>query len=345
MNAATITAPPPAVDPGPAPRRRRLLPGGVSGFVLRRLLLGLMTLVIASIAIFAATQALPGDPARARLGRDATPASLAALREQLKLDEPVVTQYVSWATGLLRGDLGISLTSSRPITEDLGPRAKNSAFLVVMAAGISIPLSILLGAYAALRRDKAADQVSGLVLLALAAMPEFVVGLLLVATFATTVFTLLPAVSLIPPGAEPWSDMSKIWLPTLTLVLAVAPYVSRIMRASMVEVLESEYVEMARLKGLPERIVVWRHALPNAVGPTFQVIALNLAYLAGGVIVVESVFNYPGIGVALRDAVLNRDFTTVQAVAMLIAAIYVLTNVAADVATILVTPRLRTGLT
>ncbi len=346
----TTTAPsgPEAALAVPLPRQpgrlRRFAPRGVGGFVLKRVLLGLLTLVVASILIFAATQALPGDPAQARLGRDATPASLAALRDQLGLDRPVVQQYGDWALGLLRGDLGTSLVSGRPITEDLGPRAVNSGFLVLVAALVSIPLSILIGCYAAVRRDKAADQVSGLVLLALAAMPEFVVGLLLVALFATTVFTILPAVSLVPPGTKPWSDLAKIVLPTLTLVIAVAPYVSRIMRASMVEVLESEYVEMARLKGLPQRVVVWRHALPNAIGPTLQVIALNLAYLAGGVIVVESVFNFPGVGIALRDAVLNRDFTTVQAVAMLIASVYVLTNLVADVATILVTPRLRTAL-
>ena len=318
--------------------------GGVGGFLLRRVALGVLTIAIASLAVFAATQALPGDPARARLGKDATPASLAALREQLGLGRPVIQQYTDWVTGLLHGDLGNSLISGHPIWDDLGDRVQNSAFLVLVAALISIPLSLVIGAYAALYRDSVVDTVSGVVLLVLAAMPEFVVGLLLVAVFATTVFTVLPAVSIIAPGTAPYADLSKIWLPAFTLVLAVAPYVARIMRASMVEVLESEYVEMARLKGLPERTVVWRHAVPNALGPTFQVIALNLAYLAGGVIVVESIFNYPGIGIALRDAVLNRDFTTVQAVAMLIAVVYVVTNLLADVATILVTPRLRTGL-
>lgn len=340
MSLVEVPAEPDLVPPPRRGRRR----GGVGAFVLRRVALGLLTLVIASLTVFAATQALPGDPARARLGKDATPASLAALREELGLERPVVQQYTDWVTGLLHGDLGTSLISSKPIWDDLDDRVQNSAFLVLVAALISIPLSLIIGAYAALYRDRAFDSVSGVVLLVLAAMPEFVVGLLLVAGFATTVFTLLPAVSIIPPGTPPYDDLSKIWLPTITLVLAVAPYVARIMRASMVEVLESEYVEMARLKGLPERTVVWRHAVPNALGPTFQVIALNLAYLAGGVIIVESVFNYPGIGIALRDAVLNRDFTTVQAVAMLIAAVYVLTNLLADIATILVTPRLRTGL-
>lgn len=320
-------------------------PRGVTGFIVRRLLLGFLTLFVISVVVFAATQALPSDPARARLGKDATPASLAALRKQLHLDRPAVSQYTSWLGGLVHGDLGTSLISDHPVWDDLSDRVKNSAFLVLVSAIISIPLSIAIGAYAALKRDRVFDSTSGIVMLALAAMPEFVVGLLLVALFATTVFKgFLPAVSLIPPGASPFYDMSKIWLPALTLILAVTPYVARIMRASMVEVLESEYVEMARLKGLPERVVVWRHALPNAIGPTFQVIALNLAYLAGGVIVVESVFNYSGIGVAMRDAVQNRDFVTTQAIAMMIAAVYVFTNLLADIATILVTPRLRTRL-
>jgi peptide/nickel transport system permease protein len=177
-----------------------------------------------------------------------------------------------------------------------------------------------------------------------AALPEFVVGVTLVVLFATTVLHVLPAVSLIPPGGRPWDDPIAMILPTLTLVLAVTPYVARIMRASMIEVLESDYVEMARLKGLSERIVIQRHALPNALGPTFQVIALNLAYLAGGVIVVEYVFNYAGIGGALRDAVSNRDLPVIQALAMLIAGLYVVLNLLADIATILVTPRLRTRL-
>jgi peptide/nickel transport system permease protein len=329
------------IRPGPGWLRGR---GGVLGFVVRRTLLGALTLAAASFLIFAVTQALPGDPARARLGRNATPASLAELRRQLGLDRPAILQYLDWVQGLLHGDLGLSLASGRPVIDDLQDRAANSAFLVLVAALISIPLSVGLGTWVALRRDRWADTASGLVLLVLAAMPEFVVGLLLVTLLATSVFHVFPAISIIPPGSPPFDHLSAVWLPALTLVLAVTPYVARIMRASMVEVMESEYVEMARLKGLPERVIVLRHALPNAMGPTFQAIALNLAYLAGGVIVVESVFNYSGIGVALRDAVLNRDFTTVQAVSVLIAGIYVVTNLLADVATILVTPRLRTGL-
>jgi len=322
----------------------RFRPRGVWGFILRRLLLGVLVLILVSILVFLATQALPGDPARAILGRQANPASLAALRRQLHLDRPVIDQYWTWVTGLLHGNLGISLAAQEPVTTLLRPRLVNSAVLVALAAVLSIPLSIAIGAYAALKREKVFDQTSSNLLLAMAALPEFVVALVLVILFATTVFHVLPAISTIPPGSRPWNNWVALVLPIITLVIAVAPYVSRIMRASMIEVLESDYVEMARLKGLPERTVLIRHALPNALGPVFQVIALNLAYLAGGIIIIEVVFNYAGIGSAVQEAVLNHDLPVIQALAMLIAAIYVILNLLADVATILVTPKLRTRL-
>jgi peptide/nickel transport system permease protein len=317
---------------------------GVAGFVLRRTILGLGTLFLVSIIVFAATQALPGDPARSILGRNATPESLATLREQLDLGKPVVEQYTSWLGGLLTGDLGNSLAANVPVTELIGKRIENSAVLMVLAALISIPLSIVLGSVAARRRDRAFDHASSIVLLALAALPEFVVAIGLVVLFGTTVFTVLPAVSLIPPDEAAWHHVKELVLPTTALVLAVTPYIARIMRASMVEVLESDYVEMARLKGLPERRVLWRHALPNGIAPAIQVIALNLAYLAGGIVLVEFVFGYPGIGGALVDAVSNRDIPVVQALAILIAGLYVFLNLCADIATILVSPRLRTSL-
>ena len=322
----------------------RFRPGGIWGFILRRLLLGIVVLILVSILVFLATQALPGDPARAILGRSATPQSLAALRLQLHLDRPVIDQYWTWVTGLLHGNLGTSLAAQEPVSTLLAPKLVNSAVLVALAAILSIPLSIAIGAYAALKREKAFDQASSNLLLALAALPEFVVGLALVILFATTVLHVLPAVSTIPPGSRPWNNWLALILPTLALVIAVAPYVARIMRASMIEVLESDYVEMARLKGLPERTVLIRHALPNALGPVFQVIALNLAYLAGGIIFIEVVFNYTGIGGAIAEAVVNHDLPVIQALAMLIAAVYVILNLLADVATILVTPKLRTRL-
>ena len=322
---------------------RWLRGGGISGFIVRRILLGLLTLFLVSVVVFVATQAL-GDPARAILGRDATPERLAALQNQLNLDQSLVQQYLNWLGGLLHGDLGDSLAAQLPVSTLLHDRLINSAVLVFCAAVVSIPLSIVLGSYAALRREKPFDTISTNVMLLLAALPEFVVAVLLVILFATTVFTWLPAISAVPPGTHPWDDPKILILPTLTLIIAVAPYVARIMRASMIEVLESDYVEMARLKGLPERTVLRRHALPNAIGPVFQVIAINLAYLAGGIVVVEYVFAYPGIGSALLDAVVNHDIPVVQALAMLIAGVYVVVNLLADVATILVTPRLRTQL-
>jgi len=316
----------------------------VSGFIVRRLLLGILVLVLVSVVVFVATQALPGDPARAILGRSATPQSLAALRKQLHLDRPVLLQYWTWVSGLLHGDLGKSLAAQQPVTTLLSPKLVNSAVLVVIAAVVSIPVSIAIGSWAALKREKIFDTLGSNLLLVLAALPEFVVAVVLIIFFSTTVFNIFPAISTIPPGSRPWDDFGALVLPALTLVIAVAPYVARIMRASMIEVLESEYVEMARLKGLPERTVLVRHALPNALGPVFQVIALNLAYLAGGIVVVEYVFNYSGVGSALQDAVVNHDLPVVQALAMLIAAVYVVLNLLADVATILVTPRLRTRL-
>jgi peptide/nickel transport system permease protein len=325
-------------------RARRLSPRGIVRLLLVRVALAVVTLIAISIIVFAATQILPGNAAKAKLGKQATPAAVAALEHQLGLNRPATTQYLDWVSGLLHGNLGTSLTSGRPISQSISPLLENSGFLVLVAAAISIPLSLLIGSLTALRRDGILDEIASFVQRALASIPEFVTGLFLVALFATTVFKLLPAISIIPPGDPPWAHMSEIWLPAATLVGVVTPNIALIMRASMIEVLESEYIEMARLNGVPERTIVLRHALPNALGPAFQVIAINLAYLAGGIIVVEAVFSYSGIGGALRDAVLNRDFPTTQVITMIIAAVYVVTNLVADLATLLVTPRLRTRL-
>jgi peptide/nickel transport system permease protein len=315
----------------------------MSRFLLRRLALGLLTLLLVSVVVFAATQALPGDAARAILGRDATPQRLAALRAQLHLNQSVLSQYGHWLSGMLTGNLGTSAASQQSVSSLLSGRIGNSAFLVLVSALVAIPLSIGLGVWMAMRRDKLADHVGSTVSLVLAALPEFVIGILLVVVFATNVFHALPAVSLIPPGDHAWQHLNVVILPAATLVLAVTPYISRIMRGSMIEVLESDYVTMARLKGLPERTVIWRHAVPNAIVPAIQVSALQLAWMAGGVVVVEFVFSFPGIGAALVDAVGNRDVPVVQALTMIIAAVYVLLNVGADLATILLTPRLRTA--
>jgi peptide/nickel transport system permease protein len=312
-------------------------------FLLRRILLGLLTLLLVSVVVFAATQALPGNAARAILGRDATPARLAALSRQLHLDRSVVSQYFSWLGGVLTGNLGTSAATQSSVSSLIGDRLANSAFLVLVSAIVAIPLSIGLGVLMAVRRDRPTDHILSTTTLALASLPDFVIGIGLALLFATNVSHLLPAVSLIPPGEHAWNVPNAVILPAATLVIAVTPYISRIMRASMVEVLESEYVTMARLKGLPNRTVIWRHAVPNAIVPAIQVSALQLAYMAGGVVLVEFVFSFPGVGAQLVDSVGNRDIPVVQALAVIIAAVYVVVNLVADLLTIVVTPRLRTA--
>jgi peptide/nickel transport system permease protein len=311
--------------------------------LLRRIALGVLTLWLVSLVVFAAVLALPGDAATAMLGKEATPDRVAALRDQLHLGDSVISQYWQWLSGILTGDLGISAATQEPVSELLSDRVWNSVFLVVVASAVAIPLSLLIGVWTAMRRDRPADHIVSTTTLVLAALPEFVIGIALILVFATGLLSVLPAVSLLPPGTHAWEDLSVVVLPAATLVLAVTPYISRIMRGSMIEVLESEYVTMARLKGLPERTVIWRHAVPNAIVPAIQVAALQLAWMAGGVVVVEFVFAYPGIGAALVDAVGNRDLPVVQAVTMLAAGVYVGLNLLADILTILVTPKLRTA--
>ena len=310
--------------------------------ILRRLALGVLTLFLISLVVFAAVLALPGDAATAILGKEATPDRVAALRDQLHLNDSVITQYVDWIGGVLTGSFGESTSTQQPVSELLSDRVANTAFLVFVAAIVAVPLSIGIGVWTAMRRDRPVDHVLSNGSLVLAALPEFVIGIGLILLFATSVFHWFPAVSLLAPGEKAWSDPSVVVLPAATLVLAVTPYISRIMRGSMIEVLESEYVTMARLKGLPERTVIWRHAVPNAIVPAIQVTALQLAWMAGGVVVVEFVFSYPGIGSLFIDAVGNRDMPVVQTITLLAAAIYVVLNLLADLATIAVTPRLRT---
>ena len=314
--------------------------------LLIRLALGLLTLLLVTIVVFVATQALPGDAARSILGKEATNvARYEALRSQLGLDRPVLTQYTSWLGDVALGDFGTSLVGGgAKVTTLLHSRIVNSATLVFLAALISIPISILIGALSAIWRDSRFDNIVNITNLSLAALPEFVIGIVLVLLFATAVFKWLPSVSTVDSLAPLGGQMTLFILPVLTLVLAVIPYVSRMLRASTVEVLESEYVMMARLKGLSESRVLWHHALPNAIVPTIQVIAINIAWLAGGIVTVEYLFGFPGIGSALVDAVANRDMPVVQALCLLIAAVYVVLNLIADILTILISPRLRTGL-
>ncbi|MDA8371764.1 MAG: ABC transporter permease [Nocardiopsaceae bacterium] len=308
--------------------------------ILQRLFYGLLTLFVVSLVVFLATQALPGDAARAMLGRDATPERLTALREQLNLNDPVAVQYGKWIAGLFVLNLGESFANAMPVAEYLGPRVSSSVALMALAAIVATPIAVAIGAYSALRRDRAADHATSMVTLITAAVPEFAVGILLVLVFATGSLQLFPAVFAGSSEAVLESP-EQLVLPVATLVIAVSPPIIRMMRASMIEVLESEYVQQARLKGLPERTVIWRHAAPNAIGPVAQVIAVQLGWLAGGVVAIEFLFRFPGVGMALMDAIDNRDIPVIQAVTLLIAAIYIVVNLLADIVGLAANPKVR----
>lgn len=309
--------------------------------ILRRLALSVLILLVVSVLIFAATLLLPGDPARAILGQQATPERVAALTAQLGLDRPAPERYLTWLGGVLTGDLGFSAATGGPVSELLGDRIGASALLLVLTALVSTPVALALGARAAVRRGTRTDSAVSGASLVLAALPEFVIGVLLVVLFATSVLRILPSVTIARPGEPVWARPEQLVLPVVTLALVVIPYVVRMTRATLSETLDAGNVEMARLKGLPERTVLFRHAVPHTIGPVAQVIALQLAWLAGGVVVVEFLFRYPGIGQALIDAVANRDVQVVQAITLVIAAFYVVVNLAADVAGILADPRIR----
>lgn len=312
--------------------------------IIRRLVISIVVLWLVSVLVFVATLLLPGDPARAILGQQATPARIAALQHQLHLDVPVVQRYLDWLGGVLTGDLGFSTATQGPVNDLLGGRIAASLVLLVAAAVIATVVGLALGTWTAMRRGHGADHTVSGISLVIAALPEFVLGVALIVLLATSVFRVFPSVTLAPPGRAVWDQPGQLVLPVLTLVLVVTPYIARMMRATMSEVLDSGYVEMARLKGLPERVVITRHAFPAAIGPVAQVIALQLAWLAGGVVVVEFLFRYPGIGQALIDAVNKRDVQVVQAITLLIAAVYIVVNLLADIVGIVTNPRLRTAM-
>jgi peptide/nickel transport system permease protein len=315
----------------------------VRRLIARRLLFGVLTLFLVSIVIFAATEILPGNAARAVLGRDATPAALTAMEKQLHLDRPLTTQYAVWLGGVLTGNPGTSLVNGENVMAEVMPRVRNSFTLLLLAGIVGIPLSVLAGILAAGRQAGMFDTIVSVTALGLAATPEFAVGLLTIIVFATSIFRWLPPVSLVPPGSSVLSGPQILVLPVLTLVLVIFPYLFRMMRGSMVEILQSDYVEMARLKGVSAARIIFIHALPNAIAPTIQVVGLTFAYLAGGVVLVEYVFAYPGIGQSLVYAIFARDVPVIQFEVVLLSAFYVGLNIFADIATILVTPKLRTG--
>jgi peptide/nickel transport system permease protein len=309
--------------------------------VSRRVIIGILTLIVVSAIVFLATQVLPGNAAYAVLGRSANPARLHATERQLHLNRGLADQYWIWLSGLFTGKLGNSLANGQPVWALVKPRLINSAVLVFVTGLIGAVAGVTLGAVAALRKDGWFDHVTSVVALAVTSLPEFVVAIGLIILLSTVVWHVLPAVSLLPPGTYAWSQPELLILPVVTLAIVIVPYIFRMMRAAMIEALESDYVEMARLKGVPERRIVLRHALPNALAPTIQVIGLNFLYLAGGVVVVEFVFNFPGIGQGLVFAVGNRDIPVIQFIVVVLAAFYVFMNILTDVIALLATPRRR----
>jgi peptide/nickel transport system permease protein len=317
----------------------------VVAFLGRRFLGAIAALLAASVLIFAAVQVLPGNAAEAVLGRNATPQAVRILSKQMGLDQSAVTRYFDWLGGFVHGDLGVSSVSlaqgqHTKVWSLISGPVKNSAILAALAAVLMIPLSLGLGAYAAIRAGKPADHLISIGSLISISAPEFVTGALLVAVFFVGLH-LLPPVAIVAPGADPLSTPKELILPVLTLLFASLAAGIRMVRAGMYEALQTDYVQSARLNGLPERQVLTRYALRNALAPSVQVLAQNLQYLVGGVIVVEFVFAYPGLGSQLVSAVQNRDLTMVQSVAMLIAVVYVLINLVADLIVLLLIPKLR----
>lgn len=312
----------------------------VLAFVGRRLGLLALVMAIVSVLIFGIVQILPGDVAVMILGTSATPADLTALRQKLGLDRPAPLRYADWVSGALRGEWGTSLQYRVPVRPLVLERLRRSAALAGLALAVAVPLAIGLGVLAALRRNGLFDQAVGLVTLVAVSLPEFIVGTVLILVLAFR-FAVFPPSSLIDPGASPWAVAPKLALPVLTLVLALLAHMTRMTRASMLDVLEQPYIRAARLKGLRPRRVILRHALRNALLPTVGIIAINVGFLIGGIVVVESVFAYPGLGRLMVDAVNHRDVPVIQMAALVIALTYALANLAADLVYAYLDPRIR----
>jgi peptide/nickel transport system permease protein len=304
----------------------------------QRLLLGVLTLFIISVVIFGATELLPGDLARELLGQSATEETLAALREQLGLNDPAPLRYWNWLAGVLQGDFGMSMATQKPISELVGARLGNTLFLALYAAALAVPFALLLGVLAALWRNSIFDRASNALALTAISFPEFFVAYTLILWLAQS--GLFPSMVRITGSTTTGEMLYMAFLPALTLTLVVTAHMMRMTRAAIINLLASPYIEMARLKGMSPMRVVLRHAVPNALAPIINVVALNLAYLITGVVVVEVVFVYPGLGQLMIDAVSNRDIAVVQAIALIFASAYVLLNLLADVLSTITNPRL-----
>lgn len=307
--------------------------------VLQRLALGVLSLFAVSVIIFLAVGMLPGDIAQAMLGQSATPETVAAFRAQLGLDLPPFTRFAHWLLRLLHGDLGASLANQRPIAELIGARLGNTLSLAALAALVSVPTALVLGMLAALYRNSWFDRLLNTSALSAVSFPEFFVAYLLILVFSVKLGW-FPSLSNLAPDATFGTLLERSVLPVATLSLVVIAQMMRMTRASLINLLASPYIEMARLKGIRQSRIIWRHALPNALAPIVNVVALNLAYLVVGVVVVEVVFVYPGLGQLLVGSVSKRDIPVVQACSLIFAATYILLNTGADVLSIASNPRL-----
>jgi peptide/nickel transport system permease protein len=312
----------------------------MSKLILNRLLLGVLTLFAVSILIFVCTEILPGDVASAVLGQGATPEALVVFRKELGLDIPAYLRYWNWLIGALQGDLGVALTNKRVIVDEVLPRLANTMFLAGYAALIAIPFAVGSGVYSAINEGKLVDKVTNIFTLTAISLPEFFIAYLLIIFFAVKV-SWFPSLSTVFAGMPFTERVYQTTLPAITLTLLVAAHMLRMTRSSVLAVMSTPYIEMAFLKGARRNRVIVRHALPNAAAPIITVIALNLAYLVVGVVVIESVFVYPGLGQLMVDAVSKRDVPVVQACGLVFATVFVFLNTLADILVILVNPRLR----
>lgn len=307
-----------------------------------RILFSALTLLLVSILIFLILEALPGDVATRILGREATARALEVLRSQLHLDQPALVRYFQWLGDFVSGDLGTSIATGRPIADVLGPRIVNTLLLSLFAFAIYLVLALVPAIIQAVNRGKTIDNVISVITLLLLSLPDFLLATMLLFLFAVAV-PILPALATISENSS-WPEMLRAMvLPAVTLAIMMAVYAIRVLRDSLIEVLRSDYVRLAELKGLRPRAVLFRHALPNAIVPALNVTALNLGFLIGGVVIVERVFSYPGFGTLLIDALQLRDIPLIKATVMISAAVYVAANLVADVLAILLQPRLRTS--
>jgi peptide/nickel transport system permease protein len=313
---------------------------GIFAIIVKRLALGLVTIFVISVLIFVGVEALPGDLAEAILGQEATPETVAAFRKELKLDLPPHVRYFAWLGGVMKGDLGNSLANGRPIADLIGWRFGNTIFLAAVAAVVAVPIAVILGMLAALYRNTLFDKIISMATLSTISFPEFFVAYILIALFSVKI-EIFPSISNINDQMAFWQKIDAIILPCLTLTLVVVAHMMRQTRAAIINILASPFIEMARLKGLKRIRVIVLHAFPNALSPVINVIALNLAYLVVGVVIVEVVFVYPGLGQLLVDSVSKRDIPLVQASGLIFAATYVSLNLLADILSIISNPRLR----